>query len=341
MINPLPLSSSHLSFPPSATARRAFTLIELLVSVSVLSILILVLAQVSSMVANTWSSGNARADRRANGRSLVDFIARELRSAALPVAQPRDATGKVMTSYPDLQFIHNPATVAGGVNGYKHPHALFWQAPIANDLTQGDLATIGYFVRWDTSRSIPRAMLCRYFVNPNDPAYTVYSDATRWIDDSKLDEVAPGDNTTPSAGSQPNAYRGLFADNVIAFWAQCHDAAGNIIDGTSASPSNTTTKTFDSRLDYTGTDASGATRTYRAPTLPRSVDVSFVLVDSQTAALFTTAIMNEIRALSNNLASTSANTTTFLDALRSSPSLKRIAQGATAHRLRVYLDNAP
>ncbi|TLD68889.1 prepilin-type N-terminal cleavage/methylation domain-containing protein [Phragmitibacter flavus] len=327
--------------PQRQHLKKGFTLLELLVSISILSILILVLAQVSSMVANTWSSGNARADRRANGRSLVDFIARELRSASLPVAQPRDAAGNIMTDYPDLQFVHNPPTVSGGPNGFKYPHAIFWQAPIANDLSAGDLATIGYFVRWDTSTSTPRAMLCRYFVNPNDPAYTIYDNASQWITDTTLDAVAPGDNKTPSNATQPNAYRGLFADNVIAFWAQCHDASGNIIDATTATTTTASTKSFDSRVDYTGADSSGEPKTYTAPTLPHSVDVAFVLVDSRTAALFTPAIMGEIKALSNNLAATSASSATFLEALQTSPSLKRIAQGATAHRLRVYLDNAP
>ena len=320
----------HLQ-PPSA-----FTLLELLVSVAVLSILILMLAQVSNMVANTWNNGNARAERRANGRALVDFMARELRSAALPVAQPRDSDGEVITTYPDLNFVHNPSTVS---EKFLHPHAVFWQAPIANNLTEGDLATIGYFIRWDTTTSnIPRAMLCRYFVNPNDDAYDIYKNPEVWIDDNAIEKVAPGDNRLDSAG-QLNAYRGLFADNVIAFWAQCYDAAGNIIDGTSSNQGNLSTNSFDSRKDYTGKDAQGESRTFTAPTLPHSVDVSFVLVDSRTASLFTVNTMNKLIALARDTRCNSA--ATYVDVLRADQSLKQVAQGATAHHLRIYLDNAP
>ena len=310
----------------------AFTLIELLVAVSVLSILILLLAQVSNTVANTWSSGNARADRRQNGRSLVDFIARELRGATLPVAAPKNASGDII-NIPDLNFVQNPDSVG---DNYKYPHCIFWQAPIANNLTQGDLAVIGYFIRWDTSGSTPKALLCRLFINPNDPNYSIYNTQEDWINSDLLDAAAPANNQKPVGGA-PNAYRGLFAENVVAFWAQCIDAAGNKIDGNTANATVTETKSFDSRQDYTGADAQGQSKSYNAPTLPHSVEVSFILLDSQTASLLTNTTADTLK----QIARVSASPEAYLTSLRANGSLKRIAMGATAHKLQVYLDNAP
>jgi len=325
--------------PPARQDRRraGFTLVELLVAISVLSILLVLLTQVAGSVADTWAKGNSRADRRQNGRSLVDFIAREVRSASLPVAQPREpstttAAGAVI-AIPDLNFVLNPATVSAQ---FKYPHALFWQAPVANDMKRGDLATVGYFIRWDETGTTPKAMLCRLFLNPGDAQYNVYKTYAGWISDTLLNAAAKADNS-PAPDGMPNAYRGLFADNVVAFWANCLDASGKVIDGVAATDTNDMSKTFDSRFDYTGFNTANTAQIFKAPVLPHSVEVSFVLVDARTAVLFTPSIATSLKSLATS--TTDAND--YIGALSDDPSLKQIYQGATAHKLRIYLDNAP
>lgn len=221
-------------------AAGAFTLVELLLAIVVLSLLIVLLMRMLNHTSGAWIGGRAQTDRRQSARVLADAIAQELQSALLPL-DPSDPS--------NLQFTLNPSSVPAE---YRHPDALFWQAPVATDRSFGDVAEIGYFLKWDESDiSHPRPFLCRFFVNPTDSDnYLIYRQPTQWLSGSILDAVAPANRVNG------NAYRGLFAENVVGFWVRCYDGNREII-----SPA----EEYDSRV---------------TKTLPRSVKIFLVLIDS-------------------------------------------------------------
>jgi hypothetical protein len=183
------------------------------------------------------------------------------------------------------------------------------------------MALIGYFVRWTGHQ----AVLCRLFVNPSDTAgnYEVYDaqHLNNWVNKTILDQVAPA--------TSAKGYVGLFADNVIGFWARCYDSGGNLIS---------TGGTFDSNTGYAVKDSSGNS-VMQAPqySLPASVDISVVLLDSRAASQVTDAMANTIRQLVNQ----SASAADFMSALPANSALRPIFAGTSAHALRVYMENAP
>lgn len=313
-MNPLPKNANRLR-----PARPAFTIVELLVATTVLSVLVVLLAQVMNTVSNAWSGGTGRAERQQNGRALVDFIGRDLRAAALPV-DPQ-SNGVV----PDLQFVVNPSSIP---EAYRQPHAIFWQAPLATDTSRGTMAEIGYFVKWDETSQYPRAMLCRVFANPGENQHLVY-EQLEWLNESVLQQLAPADSAS--------GYRGLFAENVIGIWARCLDSTGNVINQIGSGAS----RGFDSRKDYVDTsyDATGAAIniTRKAPALPSSVEISLLMLDSRAAASITPAIMAQIKSMT----AASENATACERLIQASPALRSVMQGMTVQTLKVPMENAP
>jgi hypothetical protein len=311
-------------------------LVELLVATAVFSMLMVALVQIAGGVANTWSSSNGRTERRQNGRAVVDFIGRELRAAALP------AGTLVIPGQPNLQFVVNP-TVNPPITAFENPNALFWQAPLATDSSQGDMAVIGYFVRWTGNKSA----LCRLFVNPTeatpDPAdgitsYEVYdsSHLNNWINSTIIDKKTPA--------SSAEGYVGLFADNVIGFWARPLSSNGVVIpDSTAAVDSNNKvinppSGLFDSASGYIPKDTTGNNLPQvLPPALPASMEISVVLLDARAASQITTAMVSTIKGL----VAQSKNAADFMNKLAQQKALSSILSGASAHQLRVYLENAP
>jgi len=327
-----------------APKHSGYTLIELLVATTILSLLLVMLAQVANLIASTWSSGNGRAERRQNGRALVDFIGQEMRAAALPVDKTAGASSA------DLHFVINPTTVATDL---CQPHAAFWQAPIATDARLGDMAVVGYFIRWSTQPNdptVPKASLCRVFINPcltsdppvdppmANPQHRVYKNAADWITTAVLDAEAPA---TDASG-----YRGLFADNVIGLFIRCFDAEGNRITqaGTGAK--------FNSRIDYNGREknaaGSWAPVVRYAPTLPDSVEISLVLLDTRAASRLSADTMSIIKAasassdvLSEPAGSGKTPADGMIKTLQDNVAMRQIIPGMSSHSLRIYLENAP
>jgi hypothetical protein len=185
-------------------------------------------------------------------RALSDSIARQLQTALSPL-DPADQT--------TLQFILNPASVPVT---YQNPDALFWQAPVATDASRGDVAEVGYFLKWDvTQKTQPHPLFCQLFVNPTDPNFLIYKQPTTWLSSTILDAVAPANNLSN------NAYRGLFAENVLGFWVRCYDQTGKWISSDGH---------YDSRV-------SGIPLPNQA--LPRSVKISMVPADPRALARIT------------------------------------------------------
>jgi prepilin-type N-terminal cleavage/methylation domain-containing protein len=238
-----------------------FSLVELLVAMAVLAILSLVLLGVSNQVGNTWASGQNDNQNRMRARAALEFIGRELQAAFLS-PDPSDGS---------LQFVINPSTVT-----LRHHDAIFWQAPVATDTSRGDLAVVGYFVRWHDGRG----SLCRFFANPSDPASHLIDQhpaTTDWVTDNLLDTVAPADKASH--------YAGLFLENVAGLWVEASARDGTPYGGDSRAAGNV---------------------------LPASVNISLVLLDNRIAERLRE--MPEVAAVSAASA-TAASATAFLDAL--------------------------
>ncbi len=223
--------------------QRGFTLIELLVATAILSLMAVMLMEVLNRTSAIWTSGQTQTDRRQSVRSVADVISRELQPALMPV-DPADQTS--------VQFLLNPPAISADL---RNPDALFWQAPIASDQSWGDMAEVGYFLKWDAPDPAkpmdtwhPR--LCRFFVNPTDKDhYLILKTPTAWLTTDIINQVAPA--------NQSSGYTGLFAENVIGFWARCYDKNGAVLN------------TYDSR---------------GSKMLPRTVKIYLVLVGSSALA---------------------------------------------------------
>ncbi len=180
---------------------HGFTLIELMVSTAVFMLLVIVLASTLNSSLGVWSRNENKSDLRESARVAIQFMASELRQAALPVYRG-DQLG--------LQMVINPSTVSIACRNHD---AIFWQAPIATTTSRGNLAIVGYFVRKDGNAY----KLCRLFVNPDDPAYALYSSPAAWVTDSVLSAKAPA--------TDASNFQGVFLENVPGMWVTAYSDA--------------------------------------------------------------------------------------------------------------------
>jgi len=310
------LIAIHRPFPRRGTGRsRGFSLVELLVSAAIFTLLLLVLQQILAGSSSAWKLGEARKERMQNARAITDFIALDLESALLPLN--RSDTG-------NLQFIVNPDGIPAA---FKNRDAFFWQAPRATDTVLGEVALLGYFVKWDTANPAnPRALLCRFFANYGEreasaitanPNFRLYSQPSDWLDASVLQAVAPADAAS--------GYRGLFAENVLGLWVATLDSAG--------APVTASGQPFDSRTGY----EDSLLGTLPACALPSAVEVSVALLDARSAARITPALQS---ALITHAAA-AADAPEFVAAVQRDASLQAVRQGLRSHTARVALKNAP
>ncbi len=251
---------------------RGFTLIELLVAMTIFSLIVITMVTLVSQTSNIWRSGEGQNQRRSSGRAMLQYIAREMQQAALPVSLPVNSGTLAPANLQFLASVENPTNATYIPAEALMPHAVFWQAPIAKDTSAGDLASVGYFVKWITNNNRPRAQLCRYFVDPSSPNYLVYQrngvKPANWL--ANISTVAPA--TT-------NNLQGWFADDVIALWVRCLDAYGQPITTTATGASMNRGFGFDSRQGYT--DSAGVV--HAAPALPEAVEIAMVTLDQATA----------------------------------------------------------
>ena len=319
--------------------RRAFTLLEVLVAMVILLLMVAVLASMASQAGKTWTNVNAQNQRRSTGRAMLQFLVRDLEMATVPKSYPSS------TNEANLQLVANlltnPSNSTAIPTNLLNPHAAFWQAPIANSKTNGDIAEVGYFVRWDTSdANNPKAMLCRFFVEPGSSSFLIYGDSTgsavNWLDTATIGLAAPA--------TKAQNYKGWFADNVIALWIRCLDTSGNAIVSTASGTALNNGYGFDSRQGYRYTNSSSLVVSCPAPALPAAVDIALVTVDPNTALKITPAIFASIQTLyatANNPSNfggaktVSGSVAYFRDNLPS-----QIKPGAQVFTTRAYLKNA-
>lgn len=163
--------------------RRAFTLVELLVSLAVLTILLLINAQVIGQVQATWSASNARVSQFREARTAFDIITRNLSQATLNTFMDYQtnylataaSTSGTSTGGPgsyvrksNLQFVCGNASTlvpAGGGASNLPGHAVFFQAPLG--VTENPnyvgldrlLCARGYFVQFSSDQFFKPAFL--------------------------------------------------------------------------------------------------------------------------------------------------------------------------------------
>jgi hypothetical protein len=211
-------------------------MVELMVSVSILSLLVVMLTSIFNVAMQSWTSSEGGSDRRRGGRSMTDFIGSELRGALLPVTQSAPV-GSDGVRIANLQLIINPPQLS---DEYRTGDNIFWQAPLATEKTYGDVAEIGYFIKWIQNGAKTTPTLCRFFVNPSmtdstgnqvleNPLFQIYgtrngggppnyTDVDGWLSDNILDAAAPADKAS--------GYRGLFLENVLGLWVRAYGVDG-------------------------------------------------------------------------------------------------------------------
>lgn len=308
-------------------------------AVSILMAIVAMLSVIFSEVTRAWQKGEGRNERRRSARSLADFIAAEMQGALLPV----ETVSKAGQS--NLQFLINPPVThiddaAPWVpDEYRNPHAGFWQAPIATDTSFGEVAVIGYFVKWAKTDAAPvsRPVLCRFFVNPSkpdasggfvrNPDFVIYNQPMEsWVSKSLLERVAPADKAS--------GYVGLFAENVVGLWFRC---AG--LDGVELP------KIFDSRIGYPFTvqfiDGAGKPQTrIEKRYLPAVVTVSVAQVESRLAARMD-HVWEDVRALSREpgIRDAAEFVTRMEQEAGSNPGLRPLLSGLRTYTTRIQLIN--
>ncbi len=225
--------------------RGGFTLIELMTSIAILTMLVAMLAGIFHQVSKTWVQGEGNIERRRGARALTDYISVELQGAMLPAEG-----GAVLPGKSNLQFLINPPS--GQVpDDCRNADAIFWQAPLATETSFGEIAEIGYFVRWvppspEAKRrgiTAPRPALCRFFVNPSvaDPTPTNPSpgDGSPRVKPNEDFLIYQGIN--PSAWLNPDlltklaharapTYAGLFGENVLGLWVRAYGLGNDAKD---------------------------------------------------------------------------------------------------------------
>lgn len=149
--------------------RSGFTLVEILVSLGVLSILLLVTANVINQVQKTWSAASARVSQFREARVAMEVLSRNISQATLNTYIDYTGTelGLVSTDTgregaplsferrSDLHFICGQASslITGGSSSVYPTHAVFFQAPlgVVQDVSYVGLNRLlcgrGYFIQ--------------------------------------------------------------------------------------------------------------------------------------------------------------------------------------------------
>ncbi len=304
---------------------------------TVLSIIVIMLTSLLNSSLRTLTSSQSDQERHRSGRALTDFIGRELRQALLP------AEIEATANQANLQLVINPSQLMTSSNGgptYFNADSIFWQAPLATDSTYGDIAEVGYFVRWIANGTTSTPTLCRFFVNPSvtnasgtptpNADLLIYTNPTSWVTPALLDKLAPADNNTGSTG-QANGYVGLFAENVLGMWVQSYG-----IDGVELSPSSSGNRgTYDSRVGYKlSTGQLNGTPEMRY--LPALIKVSIAQIDSKYAARLS-PVASAVRKLVNS----SVNAADFLQQAQPPAGSSSGPLGAFLPGIRIYSTDVP
>ena len=120
---------------------RGFSLIELLVAIAVLSIMLLMLAEMTGTVADTWARGESRIETYQSARAALELMTREMTPAVVDTR---------------TQFVVMPVEElekGGATNLAPETQVALWMAPLGE---QGDLRCVGYYLYRDDMKRFYR-----------------------------------------------------------------------------------------------------------------------------------------------------------------------------------------
>ena len=280
-------------------------MVEVLVATVILLLMVTLLGTITSHLGKMWTEINGQNERRTIARQVLQFMARDLQSAKLPiptnslVTTRTNATAQFFVSGSgNMQFLVVSGADFLSSSGtppirIANPQAIFFQAPVATNTNQGNLAEIGYFVQWDQTPGKVKPYLCRYYSDATKPSFLIYTSGTGsglWLSGS-------GAPTTVAPANPDSKYSGWLADNVLAMWVRCVTGGTNNQPitkymATTFTPVGSATLfpnkgySFNSQLGFV--DPNNANVGRPGPALPPCVEISLVVIDSSTARKITT-----------------------------------------------------
>lgn len=267
---------------------RAFTLVELLISIAILSLLVVLLANLLGGVSRAWTSGERQVQTFQDGRAALDLISRELAQAVIS---------------PRLQFIQNPGTLdpllTGTVTQVANTEGVFWQAPLTSNAA-GNLFETGYYLTFDskawTTRPEVAYQLRRFSIAPEPPnppvhLYKIFDAPPTYNQNHILPAwIDLGTTNLAPPRTDFEAKSSTIMAGVVALWFRCFDSNGDLIPWLSAADASTDPIRFNSTAHFQpaipGTPSSfhytNAASTSAAHRLPSAVEVTLITVDWQT-----------------------------------------------------------
>jgi len=228
--NPLPrLPSSALHLNPHCNLPRAsrgaaFTLVELLVATAITSILILGMTGIFDQSMKAWRLSSRRADAEREVRAALSQIERDLSCLVVnsntPIYLNITATNRVSIPNP-FRLNMPPNSGPLGQDWVNVSQTLFFAtADRSRTNQQGDLASVGYFVAWDTNSNGTNGAwnFYRRYQRPAD-LYTALL-ARLALTNLSASSVGPYHlNSLPAPE--------LLAANVLNFWVQFVEITNN------------------------------------------------------------------------------------------------------------------
>jgi len=250
-----------------------FTLVELLAAMAIFALLLVFVTMVVNHTMSATHGGVARMRSQLNARTALASMARELGQAARPFPGQGGNRPRLLISPPAAPTA--PTAPDGIDDRFRHPHNLFWLAPVNSSLEGGGLSTVGYFVRWLQEPTHLDPVLCRVAepvrTAAGETLPAVYGNPDGWLNAAFLDSRAPGDAA--------NHYRGLYAEPVLALWVRALDASGRAIV---MDASGTLVQyAFDSEAGFT--DSGSPARIHRPPAFPAAVEIAMIVIDGPAA----------------------------------------------------------
>jgi prepilin-type N-terminal cleavage/methylation domain-containing protein len=281
---------------------RGFSLIELLVAIAVLSIMLVMLAEMTGMVADTWAKGENRVETYQSARAALELMSREMTPAVVDTRmQFAILPGEELEDY-------------GATNIALETPCVLWMAPLGE---KGDLRCVGYYLFRDDAKTFYR--LKRIYISSEDDPDTS-EDETEYFPLVKVagDEFSETDTRlrvdpwdadwfmrdwdAAAFDEQDPANRKVVvstvADGVIAYWVQAVDLLGNPVPWFSEVSVNSgktdllynsagffnmaTTTPFDN--GDTTVFLAETNFTMKANRVPAAVDITVVTVDVKTLA---------------------------------------------------------
>ncbi len=280
----------------------AFTLVELLVSMTVLTILLLIVANVIATVQRAWRTSSAKVSQFREGRRAFDHVAFALSQATLnnyyvykyknkedPFLPPAKSITDPPTDYirySDLQFVCGPSSskkeprLTGLTQAESPGHAIFFQAPLGTSATYKLPSTLngcGFFVRYDSDQSFRPEFLDSVGAGRTINLayrYRLYEYRSNTEDNAVYEEVK---NDWAWYDNFPDRSRPV-ANNVILLVISPRQP---VVGDDSQKPTDIAPEySYDSRESTTLKDTQDA-NDYQLPPL---VDVTMVVLDEASAA---------------------------------------------------------